>query len=109
MGTQLELFPDDVGGKPVDVDKVDKARSRAAEAEYFKDQRVKASPLVAEAELAKMREMLSKPRGGGGGGGSIGGMPKMNRDITKNYKKGGTVKSASARADGCCIKGKTRA
>lgn len=24
-------------------------------------------------------------------------------------KKGGTVKSASARADGCCIKGKTRA
>ena len=26
-----------------------------------------------------------------------------------NYKKGGKVKSASARADGCCIRGKTRA
>jgi hypothetical protein len=25
------------------------------------------------------------------------------------YKKGGKVKSASARADGCCIRGKTRA
>ena len=25
------------------------------------------------------------------------------------YKKGGKVKSASARADGCCVKGKTRA
>ena len=27
----------------------------------------------------------------------------------KKMAKGGTVKSASARADGCCIKGKTRA
>ena len=26
-----------------------------------------------------------------------------------NFKKGGGVKSASARADGCCIRGKTRA
>ena len=25
------------------------------------------------------------------------------------YKKGGKVKSASSRADGCCIRGKTRA
>jgi hypothetical protein len=25
-----------------------------------------------------------------------------------NYKKGGKVKSASARADGCCVKGKTK-
>ena len=45
--------------------------------------------------------------GGGGGGGM--GTGKMNRDITKNYKAGGKVKSASARADGCCIRGKTRA
>ena len=45
--------------------------------------------------------------GGGGGGGM--GTGKMNRDITKNYSKGGKVKSASARADGCCIRGKTRA
>ena len=27
----------------------------------------------------------------------------------RSYKKGGKVKSASARADGCCIRGKTRA
>jgi hypothetical protein len=44
--------------------------------------------------------------GGTGGGGM--GTGKMNRDITKNYSKGGKVKSASARADGCCVKGKTR-
>jgi hypothetical protein len=35
-------------------------------------------------------------------------MPKLNRDITKNHKKGGMVSSASKRADGCCIKGKTK-
>ena len=28
---------------------------------------------------------------------------------SQQYKKGGIIKSASARADGCCIKGKTRA
>jgi len=27
----------------------------------------------------------------------------------KNMQKGGSVKSASARADGCCVRGKTRA
>jgi hypothetical protein len=38
-----------------------------------------------------------------------GAMPKSNRDITKNYKAGGKVRTASQRADGCCIRGKTRA
>ena len=45
---------------------------------------------------------------GGGGGGGGGGMPKVNRDITKNYKKGGKISSASKRADGCAVKGKTK-
>jgi hypothetical protein len=49
------------------------------------------------------------PTSGGFGGGGGGGMPKINRDITKNMKKGGAVSSASKRADGCCIRGKTRA
>ena len=47
-----------------------------------------------------------KSSGGSGGGMGVG---KMNRDITKNYSKGGKVKSASARADGIAIRGKTRA
>jgi hypothetical protein len=46
------------------------------------------------------------PSGGGGGGMGTG---KMNRDISKNMKAGGKVKSASARADGCAIRGKTKA
>jgi len=48
-------------------------------------------------------------RGGSGSGGSGGmGMPKLNRDISKNMKKGGKVSSASKRADGIAMKGKTR-
>ena len=52
---------------------------------------------------------LPKPTGGGGGGGGMGGNKLSNRDLTKAYKKGGKVKSASSRADGCCIRGKTKA
>ena len=47
--------------------------------------------------------------GGSGGGGDFGsGIQKMNKDIKRNYKSGGTVSSASKRADGCCTKGKTK-
>jgi len=64
-----------------------------------------------KAELAPYEHKAEKMgRGGGGGGGGGGGMGigKMNRDITKNYSKGGKISSASKRADGCCVKGKTR-
>jgi hypothetical protein len=83
------------------------AIARKAENEEFKDKRVKASPLTVSSELAKMKEILAKPKGGGGGG-----MPsdKMDKMKKMNYKSGGTVKSsASKRADGCAIRGKTRA
>jgi hypothetical protein len=46
--------------------------------------------------------------GGSRSSGSGGGIPKSNRDLTKNYKKGGNVSTASKRADGCAVKGKTR-
>jgi hypothetical protein len=52
-----------------------------------------------------------RARGGAGGGGG-GGVPsdKMDKMKKMNYKAGGTVKSsASKRADGCAIRGKTRA
>jgi len=91
--------------------KADKAKTKAAENEEFKDKRVKASPLIVSSELAKMKEILSKPKGGGGGGGG-GGIPsdKMDKMKKMNYKSGGTVKSsASKRADGIAIRGKTRA
>jgi hypothetical protein len=81
------------------------SKGKAAENKEFEDKRVKSNPLLANAEIARMKEILDKSKGGGGGGG----IPKLNRDITKNYKAGGKVSSASKRADGCCIRGKTRA
>jgi hypothetical protein len=86
---------------------IDKAKARKAENEEFKDKRVKASPLTVSSELAKMKE-LTAPKSKGGGGG---GMPsdKMDKMKKMNYKAGGKVKSASSRADGCAIRGKTRA
>ena len=83
------------------------AIARKAENEEFKDKRVKASPLVVSSELAKMKEILSKPKGGGGGGGIP--SDKMDKMKKMNYKSGGKVSSASKRADGCAIRGKTRA
>ena len=88
-------------------------KAKAAENEEFKDKRVKSNPLAANAEIARMKEILNAPKGGGstgmGGGGGGMGTGKMNRDITKNYKAGGKVSSASKRADGIAIRGKTRA
>ena len=104
----------------------EKAKARALENAEYADKRVKSSPLIANAELEKMREILgNKPikttsqasmlspqgnitRAGASGGGGGMGTGKMNRDITKNYKKGGAVKSASSRGDGCAQRGKTK-
>jgi hypothetical protein len=47
---------------------------------------------------------LSRAGGGGGAGGDFSGM----KGLDKPFKKGGVVSSASKRADGCAVKGKTR-
>lgn len=137
MAEQLELFPEEPKKeKMVDLEKVDKAKARAAENEEFKDKRVKSSPLIQQAEMAKMREILAKPRaetqeqtrmkygnpvleahqakqssarGATGGAGGIELEGKMGRNTKPKMKAGGKVRSASARADGCAIRGKTRA
>jgi hypothetical protein len=83
-------------------------KGKAAENKEFEDKRQPKSDLIRQTEIARMKEILDKPKGGGGGGGG-GGIPKLNRDISKNMKAGGKVKSASSRADGCCVRGKTRA
>jgi len=88
-------------------DRQEKAKSKAAENEEFKDKRQPKSDLIRQAEIERMKEILNKSKVSGGGGGM--GTGKMSRDITKNYKAGGKVKSASSRADGCAIRGKTRA
>jgi hypothetical protein len=57
-----------------------------------------------QGDIKKQYWDINPPKGGGGGGA----MPKSNRDITKNYKAGGKVKSASSRADGIAQRGKTK-
>jgi len=47
-------------------------------------------------------------RAGGGGGGAGGDFSGM-KGLDKPFKAGGKVSSASKRADGCAIRGKTRA
>jgi hypothetical protein len=82
-------------------------KAKAAENEEFKDKRVKSNPLAANAEIARMKEILNAPKGGGstGMGGGGGGDTKF---LKPKYKAGGKVSSASKRADGCAVKGKTR-
>lgn len=100
----------------------DEAGAKAAEAEYFKDKRLKKEgkgdlDLSGKQEaMQKLREFSSGQRSGsslkGGAGGSGEGGPSAELKSIMNpkaMKKGGKVKSASARADGCCIRGKTRA
>jgi predicted RecB family endonuclease len=54
-----------------------------------------------EESRAKLREMGYLK----GGSGSAAGLPKSGKHEMLKFSKGG---SASSRADGCCVKGKTR-
>jgi hypothetical protein len=81
-------------------------KAKAAENKEFEDQRQQRSKLIQQTEMAKIREILDKPKGGGGGSGGVGGLKSMKYEPVK-YAKGGKV-SASSRADGCAIKGKTK-
>jgi hypothetical protein len=79
-------------------------KGKAAENKEFADKRQPQSPLIRQQAINNMKQMLNMAGSVSGGGGAI---PKSNRDITKNHKKGGKV-SASSRADGCAVRGKTR-
>jgi hypothetical protein len=53
----------------------------------------------------RLQDMGRLPKPTGGGGGDFSGM----KGLDKPFKAGGKVSSASKRADGCAIRGKTRA
>jgi hypothetical protein len=79
----------------------DKARAEVADiAEKTRAERAKANEYT--------KSFSGNTRGGGSGTGGAAAELKMLYN-PKAMKKGGKVKSASARADGCCIRGKTRA
>jgi hypothetical protein len=55
--------------------------------------------------LERAKADVAKAKVGGGGGGAAG----DTKFLKPKYKSGGKVSSASKRADGCAIRGKTRA
>ena len=58
----------------------------------------------------RLQDMGRLPKPSGGGSSGTGGAGEIKAlSNPRAMKKGGTVKSASSRADGCCVKGKTRA
>jgi hypothetical protein len=74
--------------------------------EIVKEKAAKKAALAQSSMISPQGNTTAAGRGGSGSGSM--GTGKMNRDISKNYKKGGKVSSASKRADGCCVKGKTK-
>ena len=96
----------------MDLDRPDVAEAKAKVREMAEKhraeraaERAKPEPSSRPIPSATDPESVLGPRKGVSGGSGGMGTGKMSRDITKNYKKGG---SASSRADGCCVKGKTK-
>jgi hypothetical protein len=80
--------------------------NRAQEKDEAKERAMLQAQQAQQAEAAKKQEMTAKVRRSRpqqSDAGSTGGMGGY-----KSYAKGGSVSSASKRADGCAVKGKTK-
>ena len=85
--------------------KQENEKAKAEANKMAEEQRAKAKAESPRTYTERLQDMgrLSKPTGGGGG--DFTGM----KGLDKPFKAGGKVSSASKRADGCAIRGKTRA
>ena len=86
---------------------LEKAKSDRAKAEVHKiaeETRAKNEAERPRTYAERLQDMGRLPKGGGGG---ASGIPKTGKK-PYDFKKGGKVSSASKRADGCCIRGKTK-
>ena len=89
--------------KILEREKADRAKAEASKMAEAHREKVKAESPRTYAE--RLQDMGRLPSGSGSTG-----IPKTNRDLMKNNKAGGIIRSsASNRADGCAIRGKTRA
>jgi hypothetical protein len=77
-------------------------KAKAAENKEFEDKRQQRSKLIQQTEMANIKEIFERSKGGGGAAG----IPKTGKK-PYDFKAGGKV-SASSRADGCAVRGKTR-
>jgi hypothetical protein len=78
-------------------------KAKAAENKEFEDKRQQRSKLIQQTEMANIKEIFERSKGGGGAAG----IPKTGKK-PYDFKAGGKV-SASSRADGIAIRGRTRA
>lgn len=90
------------------VEKLKQDKAKADISKMAEEQRAKVEAERPRTYAERLQDMgrLPKPTGGGGGGSGI---PKVGPKKPMDMAKGGKVKSASSRADGCAIRGKTKA
>jgi hypothetical protein len=99
--------PDEKRGPGKFDEALEKAKSDRAKAELHEmaeKTRAKAEAERPRTYAERLQDMGRLPNGGGGG---ASGIPKTGKK-PYDFKKGGKVSSASKRADGCCIRGKTK-
>ena len=88
-----------------DLEKAKSDRAKAEVSKIAEEQKTKAEAARPRTYTERLQDMGRLPSGSGSTG-----IPKTNRDLMKNNKAGGIIRSsASKRADGIAIRGKTRA
>jgi hypothetical protein len=90
------------------VERLEKEKAEKARAELSKmaeETRAKAKAESPRTYTERLQDMGRLPKSSGGAGGDLSGM----KGLDKPFKDGGKVSRASKRADGCAIRGKTRA
>ncbi len=88
-----------------DLEKAKSDRAKAEASKMAEEQRAKAKAESPRTYTERLQDMGRLPKPTGGGGGDFTGM----KGLDKPFKAGGKVSSASKRADGIAIRGKTRA
>jgi len=84
--------------------KQENEKAKAEASKMAEEQRAKAKAESPRTYTERLQDMGRLPKPTGSAGGDFTGM----KGLDKPFKAGGKVSSASKRADGCAIKGKTR-
>ena len=85
--------------------KQENEKARAEVSKIAEEQKTKAEAARPRTYTERLQDMGRLPSGPSGSTG----IPKTSRDLMKNNKAGGVIKSASKRADGIAIRGRTKA
>jgi ABC-type Fe3+-hydroxamate transport system substrate-binding protein len=106
-----KIVPSDYDKVAEKVDKEKAAeKARAELSKIAEEHKAKTKAEGPRTYTERLQDMgrLPKPSVGGGSGGAGGDFSGM-KGLDKPFKAGGKVSSASKRADGCAIRGKTKA